>query len=174
MTESRTPDTAATGGLAAENRPAERSSGKSVSARIGPCAKQIIRATIVSSDGQQFVGTNYCRKPQPTCARAGLPTGQGYDLCRSVCDQPAHAEIHALTLAGECAMGATLYIEGHTYACGACLAAAVAAGIVGIVFDAPTSLDACGSGMEGRNSGSLQTVTAESDPLVTLQNQTPQ
>jgi hypothetical protein len=36
-----------------------------------------------------------------------------------------------------------------------------------ITFD----LEACGSGMESRNAGSNQTVTAESDPLVTAQNQ---
>lgn len=102
------------------------------------CAKQEVRATVVTHDGRQhFSSTNYARRPQTACPRAGMPTGVGYELCKSVCDQPAHAEVNALRLAGRRANGGTLYIEGHTYACESCKAAAREAGIVNIVFGRP-------------------------------------
>lgn len=104
---------------------------------IGPCVKQTVTATIVTPAGERFVGTNYCRNAQPTCPRAGMPTGHGYEFCRSICDQPAHAEVNAIGAAGEKARGAVLYIEGHTYACEPCKLAAASAGIVEIVIGAP-------------------------------------
>jgi hypothetical protein len=100
---------------------------------IGPCAKQTVRAFVVSPNGDTFEGTNHCEAPQKECPRQGMPTGQGYELCKAVCHQPAHAELNALELAGERARGATLVIEGHTYACESCRAAARAAGIVRLV-----------------------------------------
>ena len=96
----------------------------------GPCVKQTVTATIITPSGERFVGTNYCRNAQATCPRAGLPTGVGYELCRDICDQPAHAEINALAAAGEKACGATLFLEGHTYACQPCIHGCDAAGIV--------------------------------------------
>jgi deoxycytidylate deaminase len=103
----------------------------------GPCVKQTVTATIVTPDGERFVGTNFVRNPQPTCPRGDMPTGVGYELCRTVCDQSGHAEPNALAVAGEKARGATLYLEGHTYACEPCKEAARAAGIVEIVIAAP-------------------------------------
>lgn len=104
---------------------------------IGPCAKQTVTATVVARDGRRFVGTNYCRNAQPACPRSGMPSGIGYKLCRDICEQPAHAEVNALMAAGEHAEGATLYLEGHTYACESCKAAADAAGVARIVIGAP-------------------------------------
>jgi deoxycytidylate deaminase len=106
---------------------------------IGPCAKQTVVATIVTPDGRRFVGTNYCENAQQVCPRAGMPTGQGYKLCRDVCRQPAHAEVNALASAGAAAAGATLYLQGHTYACASCLACCESAGIVEVIIGAPPS-----------------------------------
>lgn len=105
-------------------------------------AKQTVTATIVTPTGQRFVGTNYARNPQPVCPRAHMPTGVGYELCATVCDQPAHAEINAIAAAGEHARGAVLYLEGHTYACQPCADAATAAGIVEIIFGPPREIAA--------------------------------
>lgn len=103
----------------------------------GPCAKQVVTATIVTRDGKRFVGTNYCNRPQQVCPRAGMATGVGYELCKSVCDQQGHAEVNALFQAGETAEGATLYLEGHSYACDSCKAAADAGGIERIIIGKP-------------------------------------
>lgn len=103
----------------------------------GPCVKQTVTATIIAVDGRRFVGTNHCENPQQICPRAGLATGVGYELCRSVCRQPAHAEVNAVAAAGDAARGAVLYLEGHTYACAPCLSAADRAGITEIIYRAP-------------------------------------
>lgn len=103
----------------------------------GPCAKQRVTATIVTPDGRIFVGENDCANPQETCPRGDMPTGVGYELCKSICHQGTHAEIAALAAAGTAARGGELYLDGHTYACKPCIAACVAAGIVGIHFGAP-------------------------------------
>lgn len=103
----------------------------------GACAKQVVTATIVTPDGDRFVGTNWVARPQPTCPRADMPTGVGNELCRSICGQSGHAEIDALRVAGVRAAGAALFLEGHTYACEPCRAACAAAGIMEIVIGGP-------------------------------------
>lgn len=103
----------------------------------GPCAKQVVRATIISTDGARFVGENDCASPQVTCPRAGMKTGEGYHLCREICGQGNHAEVSAINVAGAEAEGATLYLEGHTYACEPCQSACKAAGILWIVIGSP-------------------------------------
>ena len=103
------------------------------------CAKQTVTATIVTPCGERFVGTNFALNPQPTCPRGDMPTGVGYELCASVCQQIAHAEVNAIAAAGDRARGATLYLERHSNACEPCKAACAAAGIARIVIGAPTS-----------------------------------
>lgn len=84
------------------------------------CAKQIVIAIIVK--GNQFwFGYNECNNPQLKCPRKGLPTGQGYELCKSVCGQESHAEIQAIKHAGKNASGGVMYLIGHTYCCDDCL-----------------------------------------------------
>lgn len=100
----------------------------------GPCAKQTVTATLVASDGTHFKATNHCDTPQNTCPRGGMPTGKGYELCKSVCNQRAHAEVNAIKLAGDKALGARIFIEGHTYACERCLEAAKIAGVAEILI----------------------------------------
>lgn len=103
----------------------------------GPCAKQLVRATIIAADGRRFVGENDCANPQTVCPRGALPSGVGYALCRSVCAQTAHAEVNAIRAAGDAACGGVLYLEGHTHACEECTRAADAAGIRQIIIAAP-------------------------------------
>lgn len=103
----------------------------------GPCAKQVVVATVIALNGERYIGTNHCMKPQATCPRAGMPTGVGYELCKSICEQDAHAEVNAVRLAGPDAVGATLYLEGHTYACQACQVASVSAGVAEIIVGQP-------------------------------------
>jgi len=125
----------------------------------GPCIKQTVTATIIARDGRCFVGTNYCTKPQNTCAREGMPTGVGYDLCKSVCGQLNHAEVNAIKAAGEASLGATLYLEGHTYACDRCKASMSEAGITDYVIGAPPTSSPLAFG--GNNqSGPIDVATA--------------
>jgi hypothetical protein len=107
-------------------------------AGAGPCLKQTVTATIVALDGSRYQATNHVLAPQSVCPRAGLATGVGYELCRDICRQPAHAEINALDLAGDACRGGTLYLTGHTYACEPCKDAARRAGVTIVIGPAPT------------------------------------
>jgi len=102
----------------------------------GVCAKQEVKAVIVAIDGSVYEGTNFCNNAQNICPRdiQGYESGQGYYLCKDVCNQSAHAEINALKSAGKNAKGATLYLTGHTYACDNCKSACSDAGISKIVI----------------------------------------
>ena len=103
----------------------------------GPCAKQVVIATLVAKNGTYFVSSNHCATPKEYCQRAGMPSGEGYDLCQSVCGQSGHAEVNAIKLAGKFASGGVLYITGHTYACDSCVSAAKLAGVMKIIIGAP-------------------------------------
>lgn len=103
----------------------------------GPCAKQVVTATIVTPGGSRFVGTNHCDNAQLTCPRGGMPSGVGYELCLEICQQSGHAEVNAILASGGAAAGGVLYLEGHTYACDACQTAVAAAGIAEIVIGTP-------------------------------------
>jgi DNA (cytosine-5)-methyltransferase 1 len=104
---------------------------------VTQCRKRVVRATVLTKNGKYFVATNHIRVDPGICPRSTVPTGEGYDLCSSVCGQEHHAEVRALRLAGKSAKGATLYVEGHTYACEACLDAARRAGIAELVIGPP-------------------------------------
>lgn len=106
---------------------------ESLPAGAGPCRKQVVEARVVTPEGDAYEATNHCLRPQPSCPREGMATGEGYELCRDVCGQPGHAERNALALAGERARGATLEVRGHDYACRSCRSAALRAGIVRLV-----------------------------------------
>jgi deoxycytidylate deaminase len=84
---------------------------------IGPCAKTKVKCTIITRDGERFVGENLCGNAQSVCPR--LP-GEGYEKCKSICQTIGHAEEVALIKAGSKAKGARAYIEGHTWACQSC------------------------------------------------------
>lgn len=100
----------------------------------GPCAKTVVTCTLVTEGGERIVGTNFCRRPQTICPR--LPN-EGYEKCKSICDQPGHAEEMALAAAGERARGARAYVEGISYACRQCQEAIFAAGVRSFTIGAP-------------------------------------
>lgn len=105
--------------------------------KAGKCLKAQVRATLVALDGRWFVGTNGVSVPQEVCPRANAQHFTGYEACKDICQQPAHAEVSAINLAGDAACGATIYLEGHFAACPDCQAAADAAGIAEIIIGAP-------------------------------------
>lgn len=88
----------------------------------GPCAKQKVVAILVTKDGDQFYGENLCKNPQEICPRDlnGCKSGEGYELCDSVCNQISHAEVYAINAAKEKAKGSVIHLFGHSYACENC------------------------------------------------------
>jgi deoxycytidylate deaminase len=97
----------------------------------GPCAKRQVECIITDKTGFQWIGRNDCANPQTTCPR--LP-GEGYEKCKSICDQAGHAEIEALKLAGEHANGAKATLLGHYWICEPCGAAIRNAGITALTI----------------------------------------
>lgn len=97
----------------------------------GPCAKQNVLATLISDGGEVFVGTNLCLNPQQECPRDkyGMKSGEGYHLCEDICQQRSHAEVDAITKAGEKARGGIIYLTGHQYACANCSSCAEQASV---------------------------------------------
>jgi tRNA(Arg) A34 adenosine deaminase TadA len=95
------------------------------------CAKRRVWAVLTGRSGRQYLGTNDCATPVVVCPRAA---GEGYEKCKSICNQGSHAEIDALRKAGDDARGGTVEIIGHDHACGECVEAMAAAGIVEVKF----------------------------------------
>jgi len=85
----------------------------------GKCVKQETIA-IIENNGQYWIGSNWCNNSQDECPRVGMKTGEGYELCESICKQNSHAEVDACYTAGRDAYGGTLYLLGHTYCCDNC------------------------------------------------------
>jgi len=94
------------------------------------CAKKRVGCSIVATqaDGTRrtYYGTNACANPQPVCPRE---PGQGYEKCKSICQQEGHAEEVALKLAAQDAVGATAILHNHTYFCRSCQEQLFAAGV---------------------------------------------
>lgn len=96
------------------------------------CLKINTGAVVVK--GKKIVGRGYnlCSpdgfnhgKEFKECKRMTVPSGQGYDLCKSI-----HAEIIALIDAGaKNCRGAKLYLSGHFYPCWNCESHARQSGI---------------------------------------------
>jgi deoxycytidylate deaminase len=110
----------------------------------GACAKRRVRCTIITADGNTFVGENVCGNPQVTCPRM---EDEGYEKCSTVCAQFGHAEEMALVsmfMAGASGAGATAFIQGHTRACSKCQDALREAGVARIYFGEPYLRDTDG------------------------------
>jgi hypothetical protein len=101
---------------------------------MGPCAKTTVRCTIITPHGLRFVGENWCANPQQVCPRE---PGEGYDKCKSICQQAGHAEEVALQNASVLAAGAHAYVEGHDHACRSCQVALFGAGVKALTIGAP-------------------------------------
>jgi deoxycytidylate deaminase len=107
--------------------------------RRGPCAKQVVVAVVITRDNKAYVGRNDVNNAQQVCPRvtAGMKTGEGYELCKTVCQQPDHAEVAAIkaaVAAGSLVSGSTMFIYGHTYACEPCLSWCREYGVERVVF----------------------------------------
>jgi hypothetical protein len=100
----------------------------------GPCAKTVVRCTLITKSGERIIGENRCLNPQTVCPR--LP-GEDYTKCVTVCKQIGHAEQVAVLLAGPKARGAEAFLEGHTYACQDCQRALTEAGVASLTIGRP-------------------------------------
>lgn len=80
---------------------------------MGPCAKKVVSARLMTKDGSIYYGRNDCHVPQAKCPR--LP-GDDYTKCGTVCRQPFHAEIDAIQqaiMAGKSVEDAHMIIFNH-------------------------------------------------------------
>jgi deoxycytidylate deaminase len=101
---------------------------------INPCKKQIVKALIINNYGEKAIGSNSINNKVSECPRVivNCKTGEGYEMCKQICDQNEHAEVMAIRdakLRGISTIGAKLYLTGHTYFCNNCIAAIKKAGI---------------------------------------------
>lgn len=81
-----------------------------------------------------FVGENSCANPQPVCPRA---PGEGYEKCKSICQQGDHAELKAIQQAEDLKVSlqdATADLFGHYYICEPCGSALRAAGVASVTI----------------------------------------
>lgn len=91
-----------------------------------PCPKREVIASIITKNKEMVMGTNYITNIFVTeCHRVkrGYKRGEGWHLCKDICQQPAHAEINAIREAnrrGYDLKGATLFLQGHNYICDDC------------------------------------------------------
>ena len=51
---------------------------------------------IIEYQGKIYIGTNGIKNKPTECPRSGCTINQGYELCRTVCHQPYHAEESAI------------------------------------------------------------------------------
>lgn len=91
-----------------------------------PCLKQSVKALIVTLQGEQIFGSNHINNIITSCPRVeqGCKTGEGYQLCKDICNQGAHAEVDAIIQAQKqniSITGGTLYLVNHYYCCENCL-----------------------------------------------------
>lgn len=98
------------------------------------CAKAIVGCTIITRKGDVVYGENYCDNAQPRCPRT---TGEGYEKCRTICQQEGHAEVMAIKSAVKLGLsldGAVAVVTGHYYSCKACALALKASGVTEIII----------------------------------------
>ncbi len=88
------------------------------------CLKQVVTATILRDSKVLVIGKNDISNSEVTeCPRKGMKSGEGYDLCISICRQKGHAEVQVIEKAKQLGIdikGATMEVEGHIYICGDC------------------------------------------------------
>ena len=83
------------------------------------CDKKKIAAGTYSLS--QFIwATNYCDYDGPACPRLSLPTGVGYDLCKS---HHAEANLADKLLSAALRSEGVAWVFGHYYACEPCASA---------------------------------------------------
>lgn len=98
------------------------------------CAKRNVIAVLDILDDlySYHIATNDCNNPQPSCPRED---GEDYTKCRTICQQPGHAETELLKLVkGKDLTHSMLTIIGHDRMCPECTNAVADAGIINIRF----------------------------------------
>jgi deoxycytidylate deaminase len=100
---------------------------------FGPCAKRRMQAVLTGASGRVYAAENVCLNPQPVCPRE---PGEGYDKCKSVCQQIGHGEAQVIAAAASDARGGRLVIS-HWYACPSCEVLCRAVGIQHIEYTSP-------------------------------------
>lgn len=90
----------------------------------GPCAKAHVVAKLVTPDGSEYESSNFCLTPQTECPRElqGYKAGEGYHLCKTVCNQIAHAEENVIYFArkkGANVRNSTIYVD-YSWICDNC------------------------------------------------------
>ena len=83
------------------------------------CAKVFVVAVLELPDGTAWHGTNNVINPQIECPRE---PGEGYEKCKTICQQPFHAEVDAITSAaahGHQVQGGTMKVY-HKRVCEQC------------------------------------------------------
>lgn len=100
---------------------------------FGPCAKRRMQAVLVGRSGKVYAAENVCLNPQEVCPRE---PGEGYEKCKSICQQVGHGEEQVVAMAGPDAKGGSLTIS-HWYACPKCEVICRAAGIDFIDYTSP-------------------------------------
>lgn len=90
------------------------------------CLKQSVVAMIVTKENVEIFGTNNIQNKIDVCPRIeqNLKTGEGYHLCKDICNQNSHAEVTAINnakLKNINLLGSSLFLIGHTYCCDNCL-----------------------------------------------------
>lgn len=109
--------------------------GSSIRLTMVNQCKKLTTVAVIMKDFQLIsIGINSIGSGIKDCARKDMPTGVGYELCKSICDQKYHAEVDACIKAGEKARGATLYLIGHTYCCDNCKKVMDEYGILNLVI----------------------------------------
>ena len=102
----------------------------------GPCARLSVQCMIQTNDYRTMWGSNICNNAQFLCPRA---PGEDYKKCKTVCDQPGHAETEALRQAIEAygadvLRGGVAHVWGHYTCCRECSEALARAGIKEIII----------------------------------------
>lgn len=93
------------------------------------CAKTVVTCEIVTPAGIIFTGENACGNAQSVCPRG---PGEGYEKCKSICQQEGHAEEMALKqaeAAGVDLRGSRVWISGIGHYCKDCQLKLFAAGV---------------------------------------------
>lgn len=90
----------------------------------GPCAKAHVVATLITKKGERYESSNFCLTPQQECPREiqGYRAGEGYHLCKTICNQVGHAKENVLFFAKKNkadVRGSTIYVD-YSWICNNC------------------------------------------------------
>lgn len=101
------------------------------------CKKQTVVFLIFNIENKIVsIGTNYCKNPQLVCPREimNCKTGEGYELCKNICNQEYHAEIDSINNLNNIDIPSFGLLIGHTYCCDNCLQKLNIVGITNIII----------------------------------------